>query len=124
MDGASVASDFGNRFAAEIRLPEALEEKLLCPFQYFGVADPVSLAADVFWSGGKYDISELENVYTGAHALAHQRLEVILASLLRFEPDLTRVRGLGFCVSVRHAEFMSEKFNEREWLRRCWSAKL
>lgn len=113
MDGASVATDFGNRFAAEIRLPEALEEKLLCPFQYFGVADPVSLAADVFWSGGKYDISALENVYTGAHALAHQRLEVILASLLRFEPDLTRVRGLGFCVSVRHAEFMSEKFNER-----------
>ncbi len=112
MDGASVATDFGNRFAAEIRLPEALEEKLLCPFQYFGVADPVSLAADVFWSGGKYDISELENVYTGAHALAQQRLEVILTSLLRFEPDLARVRGLGFCVSVHHAEFMSEKFNQ------------
>jgi superfamily II DNA or RNA helicase len=38
--GASVAADFGDRFAAEIRLPEALEDKLLCPFQYFGVADP------------------------------------------------------------------------------------
>jgi len=46
MDGESVAADFGNRFAAEIRLPEALEEKLLCPFHYFGVADPVSLASD------------------------------------------------------------------------------
>lgn len=31
MDGGNVAADFGNRFAAEIRLPEALEEKLLCP---------------------------------------------------------------------------------------------
>ncbi|EQD26394.1 Restriction endonuclease, type I, R subunit/Type III, Res subunit, partial [mine drainage metagenome] len=41
MDGQSVASDFDNRFSAEIRLPEALEEKLLCPFQYFVVADPV-----------------------------------------------------------------------------------
>ncbi|WP_298438698.1 hypothetical protein [Geobacter sp.] len=30
MDGDNVAADFGNRFAAEIRLPEALEEKLLC----------------------------------------------------------------------------------------------
>ena len=40
MDGASVAADFENRFAAEIRLPEALEEKLLCPFHYFGIADP------------------------------------------------------------------------------------
>jgi hypothetical protein len=113
MDGASVAADFGNRFAAEIRLPEALEEKLLCPFHYFGVADPVSLAADNFWSGGKYDITELENVYTGAHALALQRLDVVVSSLLRFEPDLERVRGLGFCVSIRHAEFMAQKFNER-----------
>jgi superfamily II DNA or RNA helicase len=113
MDGASVAADFGNRFAAEIRLPEALEEKLLCPFHYFGVADPVSLAADNFWRGGKYDIAELENVYTGSHALAVQRLDVVASSLLRFEPDLERVRGIGFCVSVGHAEFMAKKFNER-----------
>lgn len=113
MDGASVATDFGNRFAAEIRLPEALEEKLLCPFHYFGVADPVSLASDQFWRSGKYDIGALENVYTGAHALALQRLDVVVSSLLRYEPDLDRVRGIGFCVSVRHAEFMAEKFNER-----------
>jgi len=113
MDGASVASDFGNRFAAEIRLPEALDEKLLCPFHYFGVADPVSLIADKFWRGGKYDITELENVYTGSHALAFQRLNVIVSSLLRFEPDLERVRGIGFCVSIPHAKFMTEKFNER-----------
>jgi superfamily II DNA or RNA helicase len=113
MDGASVAADFGNRFAAEIRLPEALEEKLLCPFHYFGVADPVSLASDQFWRNGKYDISALENVYTGAHALAIQRLDVVVSSLLRFEPDLERVHGIGFCVSIQHAKFMAEKFNER-----------
>ena len=113
MDGASVAADFGNRFAAEIRLPEALEEKLLCPFHYFGVADPVSLVADRFWRGGKYDHAELENVYTGSHALAIQRLEVVVSALRRFEPDLDRVRGIGFCVSIRHAEFMTQKFNDR-----------
>jgi superfamily II DNA or RNA helicase len=113
MDGASVAADFGNHFAAEIRLPEAMEEKLLCPFHYFGVADPVSLASDRFWRSGKYDVAALENVYTGADALASQRLEVILSSLSRYEPVLDQVRGIGFCVSVRHAEFMAEKFNER-----------
>ena len=48
MDGASVAADFGDRFAAEIRLPEALEEKILCPFHYFGVADPVLSAVTDF----------------------------------------------------------------------------
>lgn len=113
MDGASVAADFGNRFAAEIRLPEALEEKLLCPFHYFGVADPVSLAGEQFWRSGKYNIAQLEKVYTGAHELARQRLDVVLSSLRRYEPDLDRVRGIGFCVSIRHAEFMAEQFNQR-----------
>lgn len=112
MDGASVATDFGNRFAAEIRLPEALEEKLLCPFHYFGVADPVSLSADKFWKNGKYDTAELENAYTGAHVLALQRLDAVMRALLRYEPDLDRVRGLGFCVSVAHAHYMAQKFNE------------
>ncbi len=112
MDGASVAADFGNRFAAEIRLPEALDEKLLSPFHYFGVADPVSLTDDRFWRSGKYDVAELENVYSGAHAVAQQRLNVILTSLQRYEPNLERVRGIGFCVSVRHAQYMAGKFNE------------
>jgi superfamily II DNA or RNA helicase len=113
MDGQSVAADFGNRFAAEIRLPEALEEKLLCPFQYFGISDPVALDSDRFWRSGKYDVAELEKVYAGNHVLAAQRLEVIVSSLLRYEPDLERVRAIGFCVSVRHAEFMAAKFTER-----------
>lgn len=113
MDGQSVAADFENRFAAEIRLPEALEEKLLCPFHYFGVADPVALDSDRFWKSGKYDIQALDEVYTGAHALAHQRVDAILSSLTRYEPNLDRVRGIGFCVSVRHAEFMAAQFNER-----------
>ncbi len=113
MDGKSVAADFGNRLAAEIRLPEALEEKLLCPFHYFGVTDPVSISEDKFWKNGKYDIQELENVYTGAHILAGQRLDAILNALLRYEPDLSLVRGIGFCVSVKHAKYMSQMFNDR-----------
>jgi superfamily II DNA or RNA helicase/HKD family nuclease len=112
MDGQSVAADFGNRFSAEIRLPEALEEKLLCPFHYFGVADPVAVDADHFWKNGKYDVQELEKVYTGAHALAQKRLKIILDTLLRYEPDLTLVKGIGFCVSVNHAEYMAQMFNE------------
>lgn len=113
MDGKSVSADFDNHFAAEIRLPEALEEKLLCPFHYFGVTDPVALDADRFWKSGKYDIQELENVYTGDHVLALQRLNTIIDSLTRYEPDLSRVKGIGFCVSVRHAEYMAKMFNEK-----------
>lgn len=113
MDGRSIASDFGNRFAAEIRLPEALEEKLLCPFHYFAVADPISTADDRFWRNGRYDVQALENVYTGADVLAKARVETVIAALTRFEPNLSRVRGIGFCVSVLHAQFMADGFNAR-----------
>jgi superfamily II DNA or RNA helicase/HKD family nuclease len=113
MGGESVAADFGNRFAAEIRLPEALEEKLLCPFHYFAVADPVSVAGDNFWKNGRYDVQALEKVYSGSNPLAQQRVETVLEALSRYEPDLARVRGLGFCVSVKHAEFMAAECNQR-----------
>jgi len=110
MDGNSVAADFGNRFAAEIRLPEALEEKLLCPFHYFGIADPVALDQDRFWRNGKYDSNELEKVYTGAHAIARQRLDAIFTALHRYEPNLTLVKGIGFCITIIHARYMAEMF--------------
>lgn len=112
MDGENVLADFGSRFTAEIRLPEALEEKLLCPFHYFGVADPVSLSDDRFWKNGQYDTHELEKVYTGSHIQARQRLDAIFSALHRYEPDMEGVKGIGFCVSIKHAQFMAEMFNK------------
>ena len=63
MDGKSILVDFNHRFAAEIRLPDALNQKLLCPFQYFGISDSIDYR-DVQWRNGKYDTSELTNIYT------------------------------------------------------------
>ena len=113
MDGDNVAADFGNRFAAEIRLPEALEEKLLCPFHYFGVADPVALNQDQFWRNGKYDVAALENVYVMDHVLAKRRVDAILTALNRYEPDLSALKGIGFCVTIKHAIFMAEQFTQQ-----------
>ncbi len=110
MDGDNVAADFGNRFAAEIRLPEALEEKLLCPFHYFGVADPIAINGDQFWRNGKYDASALENVYVLDNVRAKQRVDAIISALHRYEPDLAAIKGIGFCVTIKHAEFMADTF--------------
>ena len=114
MDGKSVAADFHNTFAAEIRLPEALEEKLLCPFHYFGVADPVATDDDRFWRNGNYSKSELENVYTLDQGHALRRLDAILAALERYQPDYrTSAKGIGFCVTINHAIYMAQKFSDR-----------
>ncbi|MGD9417661.1 MAG: DUF3427 domain-containing protein [Verrucomicrobiota bacterium JB025] len=113
MDGSSILPDFDDEFAAEIRLPEALEEKLLCPFHYFGVTDPVDVSSEGFWKNGKYDASALTKVYTGDDFRALQRLDVILGSLDRYQPDMRSTRAVGFCAGVEHANFMARKFREK-----------
>ncbi len=110
MDGSSILPDFDNEFSAEIRLPEALEEKLLCPFHYFGVTDPVSVADERFWKNGKYDANALEEVYSGDDVRAKLRLDAIWNSIERYQPDLSNTRAVGFCAGVRHAEYMAENF--------------
>ncbi len=114
MDGDSILPLFNNRIAAELRLPEALEEKLLCPFQYFCVSDPVSIAENSFWDQGKYKTSALEKAYVDDNATANQRLSAILAALERYSyGNIDGVKGLGFCVSIKHAEFMALSFIEK-----------
>ena len=111
MDGKSILPYFNNRIAAEIRLPEAIDRKLLCPFQYFGVTDTVDLDT-LKWSAGGYQKSELEQVYTFSGAIANRRADHVVTSLLKYVTDIDDVKGLGFCVTVDHAEFMCRYFNE------------
>ncbi len=112
MDGKSITEFFDSRIAAEIRLPEAIDRKLLSPFQYFGVTDTVDLN-DLRWSRGGYDKSELTNVYTLVEASAERRVNLIIQSIVKYVTDLDEVKGLGFCVSVGHAKFMADFFNAK-----------
>ena len=112
MDGKSILPYFNHRIAAEIRLPEAINRKLLCPFQYFGVTDTVDLD-QLKWASGGYDKTELSNLYTISGTIAQRRADHVVSSLLKYVTDINDVKGLGFCVTVDHAEFMSGYFNER-----------
>ena len=112
MDGKSILPYFNHRIAAEIRLPEAINRKLLCPFQYFGVTDTVDLD-QLKWASGGYDKTELSNLYTISGTIAQRRADHVVSSLLKYVTDINDVKGLGFCVTVDHAEFMSGYFNDR-----------
>ena len=80
MDGRNVLDYFNGRIASEIRLPEAIERKLLCPFQYFGVSDDVDLS-NIRWTRGGYDKAELNNVFSLNRAVAEKRAGHIVNSL-------------------------------------------
>ncbi|SHN57187.1 Helicase conserved C-terminal domain-containing protein [Butyrivibrio hungatei DSM 14810] len=112
MDGKSILDYFDGHVAAEIRLPEAIERKLLCPFQYFGVSDETDLS-NVRWGRGGYDKTELSNLYSLNREVAVKRSNHIINSIHKYVTDMDSLHGLGFCVSVEHAKFMAEQFNEK-----------
>ncbi|WP_282072599.1 DUF3427 domain-containing protein [Polaribacter atrinae] len=105
MDGGDILEDFDNKIAAEIRLPEAMNRKLLCPFQYFGITDSIDLS-NIKWVRGRYIASELTNVYTESD----RRVGEIINALDKYTKDINAVRALGYCVSMEHAKYMAEKF--------------
>jgi hypothetical protein len=106
-DGLDVLRHFGGHLSAQIRLPDAINRKLLAPFQYFAVTDTEDLGG-LRWQRGGYRAEDLDRVYTGNDLRAALVLEKVRSVLL----DPRRARGLGFCVSVAHAAFMARKFNE------------
>ncbi len=104
-DGKSVLGWFEGRIASEVRLWQALDQGLLCPFHYFGVADGTDLSGLRF-SRGRYVQAELENVLTADDA----RLKNVLRAVNEYVPEPASMRALGFCVGVEHAKFMARSF--------------
>jgi len=106
-DGGDVTEWFGGHVATELRLWHALEQDLLCPFHYFGIADATDLRG-IGWRGGAYDVAGLSNLYTGND----RRAAIVLRRLRDIATDVGAMRALGFCVSVDHARYMARVFNQ------------
>lgn len=107
-DGLSILDWFEGRIAAELRLWDAIDQHRLVPFAYYGIHDGLDLR-DIPWRRGKgYDISELNNLYTANDAWAR----LVIRELDSRIDDLSAMRGLGFCVSIQHAQFMALHFNK------------
>jgi superfamily II DNA or RNA helicase len=105
-DGRDIRRWFDGRTAVELRLWEALERQLLVPFQYFGIHDDVDLSRLRWKRGQGYDQGELGNLYTGHDARAR-----LVWNAVKETADVRRMRAIGFCVSIGHAEFMADTFN-------------
>ncbi|MFR9790989.1 DUF3427 domain-containing protein [Streptomyces sp. MB22_4] len=106
MDGFNVQDEFfDGRIAAELRLWEALEADLLCPFHYFGIPDGTNLT-QLNWRAGNYDREELGNLLTASHA----RALIIIKQVTDKISNPSTMRALGFCVTKEHAHFMADEF--------------
>jgi superfamily II DNA or RNA helicase len=104
-DGGDILADFGGVIAAEIRLPEAINRRHLCPFQYFGIDDDTDLRT-IPWSRGRYEIAQLTKLYTHNQV----RFNKILLSMQEIITDIGKMKALAFCVSQEHAQYMAQQF--------------
>ena len=106
-DGEDILHFFGGKSATELRLWDAIDRSLLCPFQYFGVADGVDISQ--CWRRGQLDLQELDNVFSAHNARAIRVLQELTSHVVHPR----RMKALGFCVGKGHARFMANEFNKR-----------
>lgn len=105
-DGMQILHWFDGRIAAELRLWDAIDQQQLAPFSYFGVHDGLDLSKIPWRRGVGYDVDALTNVLTADHVWARRVIEQVQ----RYVAEPTRMRAIGFCVSVAHARFMAQQF--------------
>ncbi len=108
MDNLDIRPYFDNRVASEIRLPEAIGRELLVPFQYYGVTDNTE-TENISFIRGQLSESELEKAYVGNQV----RADLIIGAINNYQPFWNMIKGLGFCVSCDHAQFMADYFNSK-----------
>jgi superfamily II DNA or RNA helicase len=80
-----------------------IEAGLLAPFHYFGIWDETVDYREIPWRNGRFDPEQLTHKLAtlgrARHALKEWR-------------ERAQTRTLAFCVSIRHAEFMAQKFQQ------------
>ncbi|TYS61977.1 DEAD/DEAH box helicase [Bacillus infantis] len=98
-DDFNIYELFDYNIAYEIRLQEALEEDMLCPFHYFGVTDY------------EYDGQLLDETAALTKLVTEERVQHILEKINYYSYSGEKVKGLMFCSGKEEAAKLSEALN-------------
>lgn len=102
-DGFNIFELFDYNLAYEIRLQEALEADLLCPFHYFGITD--------FEKEGEL-ISETTSIN---ELIEDERVDYIIEKINYYGTHGNQPKGLVFCSRKEEAKRLSDQFNKRKF---------
>lgn len=100
-DGFDIYQLFDHNIAYKIRLNQAMQENLLCPFHYFGITDIT------------VDDQEINDNSTFNDLTTDARVTHIINQSQYYGFSGERLRGLIFCSQIEEAQILSQKFNER-----------
>lgn len=104
-DTNSIFELFDNQVAAEIRLRDALKENLVVPFHYFGIEDATTDLSDIDVTKEIDLVADRLNI--------KDRVALIIENIQKYGHSGKKTKALGFCISVKQAEYMSDMFNKR-----------
>lgn len=100
MDNRDIFALCDDNVIYEISLKQAIERDLLVPFRYYAIYDPTN-----------YDQIEMVNGHYVVEKLEKQLSKVERSGLVfKHYCNISASRTLGFCVSIKHAEYMAEYF--------------
>ncbi len=104
MDEFDVFALFNHNIALEIRLQQAMEENLLCPFHYFGITD-IEIGGEM--------IDEKTGLRDFNRLISDERVNYIIKQAEYYGHSGDRVKGLVFCSSQKEAKELSNMFNNK-----------
>ena len=103
IEGRNIYEIFDHNIAYEIRLQQAMDEDLLCPFHYFGITDLAMISDE-----GNSKEEQLENF---RYLTSDDRVKYVMEQAAYFGYSGDRVKGLIFCSRIDEARELSRKFN-------------
>lgn len=105
IEGQNIYEIFHHQIAYEIRLQQAMEEDLLCPFHYFGISD-LSMIGDGEGKNRKLTTQDFNFL------VSDERVKHIIEQANYFGYSGERVKGLIFCSRIAESRELSDKFNK------------
>lgn len=108
-DGYDVYSLFNHCIAYRITLQDALENDMLAPFHYFGIAD-LEIGDEAY-----------DDVSLFSKLTSEERVRHVISKINEYTVDKSNVRGLIFCGRNEEAAVLSRMFNERGYATRAIS---
>lgn len=81
-----------------------ISSDLLVPFSYYGIFDEEVSYREIPWRNGKFDPEQLSNKLVTLARARHAYKEWA---------KYAQKKTLAFCVSIRHADFMAERFQQQ-----------
>ncbi|WP_391559273.1 DEAD/DEAH box helicase family protein [Robertmurraya sp.] len=103
MDRKDVYAICDGNVAYQLHFLDAIQRRWLAPFHYYGVYDETDYSK-ITWLGTRYDEEEL---------LAAQLREEMAEKIYQAWNQYKQTRTLGFCSSIRQANFLANYFNQK-----------